>query len=86
MYPAYTQLVAKCSSPSIGDQRATGCVTDSNIFLCRYHCNGMASMGCMVPVHGLLWQRSRIPSPRVQQTRCWRIPELSRRLNRGSGL
>ena len=25
MYPAYTQLVAKCSSPSIGDQRATGC-------------------------------------------------------------
>ena len=25
MYPAYTQLVAKWSSPSIGDQRATGC-------------------------------------------------------------
>ena len=25
MYPAHTQLVAKCSSPSIGDQRATGC-------------------------------------------------------------
>ena len=25
MYPAYTQLVAKCSSPSIGDRRATGC-------------------------------------------------------------
>ena len=24
MYPAYTQLVAKCSSPSIGDRRATG--------------------------------------------------------------
>ena len=61
-------------------------VTDSNIFLCRYHCNGMASMGWMVSVHGLLWQRSRIPSPSVQQTRCWRLPELSRRLNRGSGL
>ena len=26
MYPAHTQLVAKCSSPSIGDQRATGWV------------------------------------------------------------
>ena len=25
MYPAHTQLVAKWSSPSIGDQRATGC-------------------------------------------------------------
>ena len=25
MYPAYTQLVAEWSSPSIGDQRATGC-------------------------------------------------------------
>ena len=25
MYPAHTQLVVKCSSPSIGDQRATGC-------------------------------------------------------------
>ena len=25
MYPAYTQLVAKWSSPSIGDARATGC-------------------------------------------------------------
>ena len=24
MYPAHTQLMAKCSSPSIGDQRATG--------------------------------------------------------------
>ena len=24
MYPAHTQLVAKWSSPSIGDQRATG--------------------------------------------------------------
>ena len=29
MYPAYTQLVAKCSSPSIGDARATGCARDS---------------------------------------------------------
>ena len=27
MYPAHTQLVAKWSSPSIGDQRATGCDT-----------------------------------------------------------
>ena len=27
MYPAHTQLVAKCSSPSIGDRRATGCVS-----------------------------------------------------------
>ena len=27
MYPAHTQLLAKWSSPSIGDQRATGCVT-----------------------------------------------------------
>ena len=27
MYPANTQLLAKWSSPSIGDQRATGCVT-----------------------------------------------------------
>ena len=26
MYPAHTQLLAKCSSPSIGDRRATGCV------------------------------------------------------------
>ena len=26
MYPAYTQLVAKWSSPSIGDARATGWV------------------------------------------------------------
>ena len=25
MYPAYTQLVAEWSSPSIGGQRATGC-------------------------------------------------------------
>ena len=25
MYPAHTQLVAEWSSPSIGDQRATGC-------------------------------------------------------------
>ena len=25
MYPAYIQLAAKWSSPSIGDQRATGC-------------------------------------------------------------
>ena len=25
MYPAHTQLLAKWSSPSIGDQRATGC-------------------------------------------------------------
>ena len=25
MYPAYIQLAAKYSSPSIGDQRATGC-------------------------------------------------------------
>ena len=25
MYPAHTQLLAKCSSPSIGDRRATGC-------------------------------------------------------------
>ena len=24
MYPAHTQLLAKCSSPSIGDRRATG--------------------------------------------------------------
>ena len=29
MYPAYTQLVAKCSSPSIDDARATGCARDS---------------------------------------------------------
>ena len=25
MYPTHTQLLAKWSSPSIGDQRATGC-------------------------------------------------------------
>ena len=25
MYPAHTQLLAKWSSPSIGDRRATGC-------------------------------------------------------------
>ena len=28
MYPAHTQLVAKWSSPSIGDQRATGWLLD----------------------------------------------------------
>ena len=28
MYPAYTQLVAKWSSPSIGEARATGCGVD----------------------------------------------------------
>ena len=26
IYPAHTQLLAKCSSPSIGDRRATGCL------------------------------------------------------------
>ena len=26
MYSAHTQLLAKCSSPSIGDRRATGCL------------------------------------------------------------
>ena len=26
MYPAHTQLLAKWSSPSIGDRRATGCL------------------------------------------------------------
>ena len=29
MYSAYTQLMAEWSSPSIGDQRATGCLPDS---------------------------------------------------------
>ena len=32
MYPAHTQLVAKCSSPSIGDQRATGCADHKSEF------------------------------------------------------
>ena len=30
MYPAHTQLLAKWSSPSIGDRRATGC--DDKVF------------------------------------------------------
>ena len=29
MHPAYIQLVAKCSSPSICDARATGCIDTS---------------------------------------------------------
>ena len=32
MYPAHTQLLAKWSSPSIGDQRATGCLDNDHIF------------------------------------------------------
>ena len=34
MYPAHTQLVAKWSSPSIGDQRATGCTDKSSLLKC----------------------------------------------------
>ena len=33
MYPAHTQLLAKWSSPSIGDQRATGCLGKSGLNL-----------------------------------------------------
>ena len=38
MYPAHTQLLAKWSSPSIGDQRATGCRIHLNQF---YNLNGI---------------------------------------------
>ena len=35
MYPAHTQLVAKCSSPSIGDQRATGCSSYDDVSISK---------------------------------------------------
>ena len=47
MYPAHTQLVAKCSSPSIGDQRATGCTVS-------YHCKMNFSSLCPIKAHRVL--------------------------------